>query len=69
MLVAGTIASQFAGALGLMGAAIAVCGFVAHAGPALAGSGEKRLRDATVTGGLLGLGLAIFVIVLSALVS
>lgn len=64
-----TIANQFAAGLGLMGAAIAICGFVAHAGPALAGAGEKRLREATVTGGIVGFGLAIFVIVLSALVS
>jgi len=49
-----------------MAAAIAVCGFVAHARPALSGVDEERLRRATTTGGVFGIGIAVFVIVLSA---
>jgi hypothetical protein len=66
MVVVGSIASQFAEGFGLSAAAIAVCGFLAHAGPALAGADEKKLRNATVVGGLAGLCFAVFVIVLSA---
>jgi hypothetical protein len=66
-MVVGSIASQFATGFGMMAAAIAVCGFVAHAGPALSGGGERRLRKATVIGGLAGLLVSVFVIVLSAL--
>jgi hypothetical protein len=66
MFVFGSIASQFATAFGMMAAAIAVCGFMAHAGPALSGASEKRLRVATVVGGLAGFFFAVFVIVLSA---
>jgi hypothetical protein len=65
-MVQGAIVSQFATASGMTAAAIAVCGFVAHAGPALSGAGEKRLRFATVVGGLAGLLLSVLVIVLSA---
>jgi hypothetical protein len=52
----------------MMAAAIAVCGFLAHAGPALSGADEKRLRFATVVGGLIGFAIASLVIVLSELV-
>jgi hypothetical protein len=61
------IVNQFATASGMMAAAIAVCGFVAHAGPALSGASEKQIRDATVVGGLVGLFLSSLVVVLSAI--
>ncbi len=64
-MVLGSIASQFASGFGLMAAAIAVCGFLAHAKPALAKEGDAELRFATVIGGLAGFGLALLVMVLS----
>ncbi|HXR29831.1 MAG TPA: hypothetical protein VN752_01655 [Solirubrobacterales bacterium] len=69
MFIAGTIAGQVAFLFGLMATAIAVCGFLAHAGPALSGADERRVREATVEGGLAGLVLSVFVVVLSALMS
>jgi hypothetical protein len=54
---------------GLLAAAIAVCGFVAHVRPALSGADERELREATVKGGLAGIAIAGLVIVLSALSS
>jgi len=60
--------AQFATAGGLMAAGIAVGGFVFHAGPALGDADEAELRRATVMGGLFGFAVAIFIIVLSALI-
>ena len=57
--------SQFATGAGLMAAGIAVGGFVFHAGPALTGAGETDLRRATVGGGLIAMGIAMGLIVLS----
>jgi hypothetical protein len=54
--------------LGLMAAMIGVCGFLAHMRPALSGDDERRLREATATGGAIGAGLALLLIVLSALI-
>jgi hypothetical protein len=68
VVVVGSIANQFAAAFGMAAAAIAVCGFLAHAGPALAGESDSKLRNATVAGGLAGFVFAVFVIVLSALI-
>jgi hypothetical protein len=66
MLVIASVVQGASTCSGLMAAAIAVCGFVFHAGPALAGVSEAELRRLTVLGGLFGLLVAIFVIVLSA---
>jgi len=52
----------------MMAAAIAVFGFVAHVKPALANAGDRRLREATVVGGLAGLVVSLLVMVLSAFV-
>jgi hypothetical protein len=60
--------TQFATAAGLMAACIAVGGFVFHASPALEDADEGELRRATVGGGLFGFAVAIFIIVLSALI-
>lgn len=68
MVFAATIQNQFAAGLGLIAAAIAVFGFVAHAPSALSGAHDRKLREATVSGGIVGLFIAVFVIVLSALV-
>jgi hypothetical protein len=68
MIVTGSLASDFAAGFGMAAAAIAVCGFLAHAAPALSGAGERRLRFATVVGGLIGFVFAVFVVVLSALI-
>jgi len=46
-----------------MAASIAVGGFIAHVGPALAGEDETKVRAATVIGGLGGLAVAVLVIV------
>jgi hypothetical protein len=51
-----------------MAAGIAVCGFLAHARPALAGKDDAELRQATVVGGLGGFLAAVTMIVISALV-
>jgi uncharacterized membrane protein YccC len=67
-MVTGSIASSAATDAGLLAASIAVFGFVAHARPALSGAPETRLRWATVIGGLIGFGLALLVIVLSAFI-
>jgi hypothetical protein len=66
MVVAGSIASSVATDAGLTAASIAIFGFLVHAGPALRGAPEGRLRWATTVGGLAGLGVALLVIVLSA---
>jgi hypothetical protein len=68
VLIVGSIASQFAGALGLIAAAIAVFGFLGHAKPALARADDADLRFATVVGGLAGLIVSFFVMVLSELI-
>lgn len=69
MLVIGSIAGDFAAALGLFAGAIAVLGFLAQALPTLAGASEQEVRQAMVIGGLVGCLGAIFVILLSALES
>ena len=68
-MVVGTILSQSATIVGLMAGAIAVGGFLAHAGPSLADRSEQELRHATTIGGLGGLAAAVLVIVLSVAVS
>jgi hypothetical protein len=66
MVVAASIVDTFATGTGLLAGAIAVGGFISHVGPALSGSSEKKVRQATVLGGLAGLGFGSSVIVLSA---
>lgn len=66
-MVLATLMSDAATGVGLMAAAIAVCGFVAHVRPALVGDDEQRLREATVKGGVLGIVVSVGVIVLSAI--
>jgi hypothetical protein len=60
--------SDAATGAGLTAAAIAVGGFVAHIEPALSHADDQRLREATVKGGIGGIWIAAFVIVLSALI-
>lgn len=62
-----TLMTYATSAAGLIAAAIAVGGFLAHARPALSGADERRLRAVTVIGGIWGSGVAIAVIVLSAM--
>jgi len=66
-VVLATLMSSAVTGFGLMAAAIAVGGFLAHVRPALAGDDEQRLREATVIGGLGGVVVAIVVMLLSAL--
>ncbi|HEY5943000.1 MAG TPA: hypothetical protein VIT89_09090 [Solirubrobacterales bacterium] len=66
-MVLATLMSYAANASGLTAAAIAIGGFLAHVRPALASADEQRLRTATVRGGIWGSGLAVVVIVLSAI--
>jgi uncharacterized membrane protein len=61
----GALVSSAATAAGLMAASIAVCGFLAHAKPAISGKSEAEMRTATVVGGLFGFLLSILVVVLS----
>jgi hypothetical protein len=67
MVLAGSIASQFAEGMGMTAAAIAVAGFLAHAPWALTGRDERSLREATVIGGLGGFVVAAAIGLLSAL--
>jgi hypothetical protein len=66
MVVTGSIASSAATNAGLTAASIAIFGFLVHAGPALKGAPEVRVRWATTVGGLAGFVVALLVIVLSA---
>jgi hypothetical protein len=68
VLVAASIASDFATGVGLLAGMIAVVGFLAQAGPARAGDAERKVRRATLAGGLLGFVAGAAVIVLSAFV-
>jgi hypothetical protein len=67
MVVLATLLDQSAAAVGLVAAAIAVGGFLGHAGLALRASTDEELRAATVVGGLWGTAGAAFIIVLSAI--
>lgn len=64
-MVLATLMSDSATGVGLTAGAIAVGGFVAHIQPALSNSDERRLREATVKGGIGGIWVAVAVIVLS----
>jgi hypothetical protein len=66
-VVIASLMSSSATGVGLVAAAIAVGGFLAHAGPALSGADEQRLRKATVRGGIGGIVIAACVILLSVL--
>jgi hypothetical protein len=68
MIAVASIAGQFAAGVGMTAAAIAVFGFLAHAPPALSDADEKKIRAATVRGGLAGLAISLAVGVLSAVV-
>ncbi len=68
MLVTASIAGSFAAGVGLLAGSIAVFGFVAQAYPALSGAGDWEVRRAVAKGGLLGLAIGGFVIVLSAII-
>jgi hypothetical protein len=66
-VIIGPLASESATVVGFLAGLIAVCGFIAHSGPVLAGGSEKRVRQATVIGGLGGLAAGLLVVVLSAI--
>jgi hypothetical protein len=63
-----SFASSFATAVGLVAGTIAVGGFLSHVKPALSGVSEVELRKATAIGGLAGLGVGSFVVILSAFI-
>jgi hypothetical protein len=60
---------QLATATGFLAAAIAVGGFLAQAVPAMADGADARLRRRAATGGLLGFGAALALIVISIVVN
>jgi hypothetical protein len=68
-MLIGPLASEFATLIALLAGLIAVCGFLAHAGPVLAGAPEEKIREATVLGGIAGLALGAGVVVLSAIIN
>jgi hypothetical protein len=68
MLSVASISADFGAAVGTLAGMIAVAGFLAHAAPVLRGTPEQEVRQATVRGGLTGLGIGIFVVVLSAFI-
>lgn len=57
--------TQSATVVGLLAGCIAIGGFLGHARPSMAGEPESVLRRETTVGGLIGMGLAGGVIVLS----
>ncbi len=63
----GTLAGNAATGAGLMAAAIAVFGFLAHAKPAMTGKDDIAIRQATVIGGLAGFFFASGLILASAI--
>lgn len=65
-MIVGALFLDAAAGAGMLAAAIAVGGFLAHAGPTFFGADEKKIREATVVGGLGGLLVALVIIVLSA---
>jgi hypothetical protein len=67
MFGAGSILDHAASISGLMATAVALGGFLGHAGPALRGDSDEELRRATVRGGLFALGVGVCVVVLSAI--
>lgn len=58
MLPVGSIVSDGATVTGFMAGAIAIGGFLGHAGPVLQRRREIDIRIGTVIGGLLGLAMA-----------
>jgi len=68
VLLVASILDQSVTPIGFIATAIAVGGFLGHAGPALASWDEEELRRATVIGGLWGVAIAVCVIVLSAII-
>jgi hypothetical protein len=68
VIATASIAAGAATAFGMMAASIAVFGFAAHVKPALSNAGDRRLREATVIGGIAGLAVSLLVMVLSAFV-
>lgn len=67
-MVCASIMGTATTAAGLMAASIAVGGFALHVAPALSRASDDELRRATVIGGVCGLGVALFVIFLSAVI-
>jgi hypothetical protein len=66
MFIAGSLVINLATGMGLVAASVAVFGFLLHVAPVLSGASEEAVRRATVAGGLIGVGLSVFVILLSA---
>lgn len=66
MFGTGSILDQFAALSAFLATVIALGGFVGHAVPALRGDDERAVRRTTAMGGIGGLAVAVFVIVLSA---
>ena len=64
-MIVGSIVDNVTTGAGLMAASIAVCGFLAHARPAIAGKDEMELRRATAIRGLTGCAAALFVIAIA----
>jgi hypothetical protein len=69
MLPIGSIAGDFATAVGILAGMIAVGGFVGHAPSVLDRASDREIQQATVVGGLTGGVIGILVVVLSAIAS
>jgi hypothetical protein len=67
VLPLGSIADDFATAVGVVAGMIAVGGFVGHAPWVLNRGADHEIQQATVIGGLLGGAVGAFVVVLSAI--
>jgi len=64
-----SVVIQLATVTGFLAAAIAVGGFLAHAGPAMAEEADAMLGRRTAIGGLLGFAAAVTVIAISIIVN
>jgi hypothetical protein len=64
-MLAGGLLSQSTTIVGLLAGWIAVGGFIGHVRPSLSGGSDSELRHATTIGGLVGLGFALLLVVIS----
>jgi hypothetical protein len=69
MVLVAPVVGELATCAGLLGATMALGGFIAHAKPVLSGASEEEIRRATIVGGVIGLVGSLSVVVLSSLIA
>jgi len=68
VLPVGSFVSDATSGGGLLATAIAICGFLGQAAPALRRRDDQTVRALTVVGGLVGFAIGIGILALSAIV-